>query len=93
MGGRPDRGNERKRRGRSTTRRELETSDDPVLLQAQLAAEYARSEAEAIPAASKGFVDDVIHASDTLRYLTDFLALHASKPRPLAPRKHDNIPL
>ncbi len=74
-------------------RREIQSSDDPAATEAAKTAEYEEKFNNPYRAAARGFVDDVIPASDTRPMLIRSLELLRSKNEPRPTRKHGNIPL
>ena len=74
-------------------RRELKNADDPVMLKAQLAAEYRAKLANPYVAAERGFIDDVIEPRDTRARLINGLEVLQNKRDSNPPKKHGNVPL
>jgi len=74
-------------------RREIAESADPAARTAELVADYERRFANPYIAASRGYVDDVIRASETRRAVSRALAMLANKRVERPKRKHGNIPL
>ncbi len=74
-------------------RRELAQAEDPVARKAELVAEYRERFANPYVAASRGYIDDVILASETRPRLINALAMLQNKRDTLPPKKHGNIPL
>jgi acetyl-CoA carboxylase carboxyltransferase component len=74
-------------------RRELAEADDPVKRKDELVAEYREKFANPYVAASRGYIDDVIEASDTRPRLINALEMLANKRDSNPPKKHGNIPL
>jgi propionyl-CoA carboxylase beta chain len=74
-------------------RDEIEAADDPEAERARLVAEYDERFANPYIAAARGYVDDVIHPSETRPRLIAGLALLADKRDTNPPKKHGNIPL
>ncbi len=74
-------------------RRELAKAEDPVARKAELVAEYRERFANPYVAASRGFVDDVILASETRPRLINALAMLQNKRDTVPPKKHGNVPL
>ena len=74
-------------------RREIQAADDPAALEAQRAAEYEETFNNPYRAAARGFIDDVIEASQTRPYLIRSLELPSTKHEEKPVRKHGNIPL
>ncbi|MBN2501984.1 MAG: acyl-CoA carboxylase subunit beta [Anaerolineales bacterium] len=74
-------------------RRELAEADDPVKRKDELVSEYRQKFANPYVAASRGYIDDVIEASDTRPRLINSLEMLANKRDSNPPKKHGNIPL
>jgi propionyl-CoA carboxylase beta subunit len=74
-------------------RREIESAADPAAMEAQKAAEYEAKFNHPYKAAARGFVDDVIEASQTRPMLIRSLELFKTKHEERPLRKHGNIPL
>jgi propionyl-CoA carboxylase beta chain len=74
-------------------RDELDGADDAEAERARLVAEYEERFANPWIAASRGYVDDVIHPRETRRRLIAGLELLADKRDANPPKKHGNIPL
>lgn len=74
-------------------RREIADAADPGAKAAELAAEYADHFANPFIAAQRGYVDDVINASETRRTVARALEALANKRVERPHRKHGNIPL
>jgi propionyl-CoA carboxylase beta chain len=74
-------------------RRELERADDPDALRTQLVAEFREKFASPLVAASRGFVDEVIHPRQTRPKLISALGRLSTKRDRNPPKKHGNIPL
>ena len=74
-------------------RREIAESADPAAREAELIADYERRFANPFIAASRGYVDDVIDASQTRRAVARALRMLADKRVQRPKRKHGNIPL
>jgi propionyl-CoA carboxylase beta subunit len=66
---------------------------DDLERSAQREAEYQAKFANPYVAASRGFIDDVIHPRQTRQRICRALAALRNKRRETLPRKHDNIPL
>ena len=75
------------------TLRALESDDARVRQQAELEHEYEDRFANPYVAAERGFVDDVIAATDTRRVLADALDRFATKRELTSSRRHANTPL
>jgi propionyl-CoA carboxylase beta chain len=74
-------------------RRELADAEDPVKRKEELVTEYREKFANPYIAASRGYIDDVIEASDTRPRLINALDMLANKRDNNPPKKHGNIPL
>jgi propionyl-CoA carboxylase beta chain len=74
-------------------RREIENAADPAAMEAQKTAEYEVNFNNPYKAAARGFVDDVIQASETRPMLIRSLELLKTKHEDRPLRKHGNIPL
>ncbi len=74
-------------------KRELDGADDPDRLRAERVAEFREKFANPYVAASRGFVDEVIHPRQTRTRLIAALAGLATKRDRNPPKKHGNIPL
>ncbi len=74
-------------------RRELAEADDPVKRKDELVSEYRQKFANPYVAASRGYIDDVIEASDTRPRLINALEMLANKRDSNPHKKHGNIPL
>ena len=74
-------------------KREFETAADPAAVRAAKVEEFRRTFANPVVAASRGFVDAVIHPRDTRRAVTSALARLATKRDTNPSKKHGNIPL
>jgi propionyl-CoA carboxylase beta chain len=74
-------------------RRELAAADDPVEMRAGLVADFRERLANPFIAASRGFVDEIIHPRMTRAKLVAALASCDNKRDKTPPRKHGNIPL
>jgi acetyl-CoA carboxylase carboxyltransferase component len=79
--------------GEIVYRHELEQSDDPDGLRAQLVQKYTEQYANPYVAAERGYVDDVIEPAATRSMLVKGLAMLRSKREELPRRKHGNVPL
>jgi len=71
----------------------VEDDDERRREQAALEAEYSARFANPYVAAERGYVDDVIAASDTRRVLADALLRLGTKREHVANRRHSNTPL
>jgi acetyl-CoA carboxylase carboxyltransferase component len=74
-------------------RREIAEAADPAARAAELVADYTDHFANPYIAAQRGYVDDVIQASETRRAVSRALAMLAGKRVERPKRKHGNIPL
>jgi len=74
-------------------RRELQTAEDPVARRAELVSEFREKLANPFVAASRGFIDEVIHPRKTRTKLIAALAMCENKRDKNPPKKHGNIPL
>jgi propionyl-CoA carboxylase beta chain len=74
-------------------KRELDAADDPVALRAKKVAEFREKFANPYVAASRGFVDEVIHPRQTRAKLIEALSRLQTKRDKNPPKKHGNIPL
>ncbi|MCB9913631.1 MAG: acyl-CoA carboxylase subunit beta [Planctomycetes bacterium] len=74
-------------------RREIAEAADPAATEAQRTAEYEETFNNPYKAAARGFLDDVIEASQTRPQLIRALGLFATKHEDKPVRKHGNIPL
>jgi propionyl-CoA carboxylase beta chain len=74
-------------------RKEIAAADDPAAKLAEKEAEYAELFAHPYNAASRGYVDEVIHPRDTREKLLRAFEMLAQKAVKLPRKKHSNIPL
>ncbi len=74
-------------------KREIETAPDPVAARAAKVAEFREKFANPYVAASRGFIDEVIHPRTTRAKLISALAGLETKRDKNPPKKHGNIPL
>jgi propionyl-CoA carboxylase beta chain len=74
-------------------KRELDAAADPVAARAEKVAEFREKFANPYTAASRGFVDEVIHPRETRRKLINALKNLENKRDKNPPKKHGNIPL
>ncbi len=74
-------------------KRELEAADDAAAVRAEKIAEFREKFANPYVAASRGFVDEVIHPRETRRKLIAALRNLETKRDKNPPKKHGNIPL
>ncbi|HEV2739780.1 MAG TPA: acyl-CoA carboxylase subunit beta [Candidatus Elarobacter sp.] len=75
------------------SRREIADAPDPDAKAAELTDEYTEHFANPFIAAQRGYVDDVINASETRRAVSRALDALANKRVERPKRKHGNIPL
>ncbi len=74
-------------------RRDIAAAADPAARTAELVADYERRFNNPYIAAGRGYVDDVIEASETRRAVSRALTMLADKRVERPRRKHGNIPL
>lgn len=74
-------------------KKEIESSADPAGTMKEKESEYAEKFANPYIAASRGFIDEVIHPDETRRKLIRAFATLENKVDNLPRRKHGNIPL
>lgn len=74
-------------------RRELAASENPDLLRSELTSQYCSEMANPYIAASRGYLDDVIHHTETRTRVIDALESLRDKRKKTPARKHGNIPL
>ncbi len=74
-------------------RKEIQASDKPEETLAEKERDYAKKFAHPYRAASRGFIDEVIHPKDTRRKLISSFAMLENKVANLPRKKHGNIPL
>ena len=74
-------------------KRELDAAADPAALRAKRVAEFREKFANPYVAASRGFIDEVIHPRQTRAKLIAALARPQTKRDKNPPKKHGNIPL
>jgi propionyl-CoA carboxylase beta chain len=74
-------------------KRELDAADDPDALRTARVAEFREKFANPYVAASRGFIDEVIHPRQTRSKLIAALAGLGTKRDRNPPKKHGNIPL
>jgi acetyl-CoA carboxylase carboxyltransferase component len=74
-------------------RKEIAGAEDPEARRAELVAEYRDRFANPYVAAGKGYIDAVIHPSETRPRIVGALATLDRKRDGLPPKKHGNIPL
>ncbi|MEO1020936.1 MAG: acyl-CoA carboxylase subunit beta [Bacteroidota bacterium] len=74
-------------------RREISAADDPAAKQTELEAQYTEEFAHPYGAAARGFIDDVIHPSETREKLIRAFELCQHKVDTVPKKKHDNLPL
>ncbi|MFN7831188.1 MAG: acyl-CoA carboxylase subunit beta, partial [Bacteroidota bacterium] len=74
-------------------KKEIESSSDPAAKLLEKEREYADTFANPYRAASRGFVDEVIHPKETRRKLIKAFAMLENKDVSRPRRKHGNVPL
>ena len=74
-------------------KRELEAAADPARARAEKVEEFREKFANPFVAASRGFIDEVIHPRETRRKLVVALRNLENKRDKNPPKKHGNIPL
>jgi propionyl-CoA carboxylase beta chain len=74
-------------------KREIERAPDPARARAEKVEEFREKFANPYHAASRGFLDEVIHPRDTRRKLISALRHLENKRDTNPPKKHGNIPL
>jgi propionyl-CoA carboxylase beta chain len=74
-------------------RKEIEAAENPQEVRTKKVAEYREEMANPYLAASRGWVDDVIHPLETRRHLIRALGVLTSKQQARPRKKHGNIPL
>jgi len=74
-------------------RKELAATENPDELRAQLTSQYRSEIANPYIAASNGYLDDVIHPSESRARIIDALTSLKNKRQKTPARKHGNIPL
>jgi propionyl-CoA carboxylase beta chain len=74
-------------------KREIESSPDPAAKLLEKEREYADTFANPYRAASRGFIDEVIHPKETRRKLIKAYAMLENKDVLRPRRKHGNVPL
>ena len=74
-------------------RKEISAADDPAAKLAEKEAEYAELFAHPYNAASRGYVDEVIHPRDTREKLMQAFQMLENKAIKPPRKKHSNIPL
>jgi propionyl-CoA carboxylase beta chain len=74
-------------------RRQLAAAEDPEELEARFIEEYRERFANPYVAAERGYIDDVIHPSETRRVLGRVLQMLENKVAENPRKKHGNIPL
>ena len=74
-------------------KKEIESSSDPAAKLLEKEREYADTFANPYRAASRGFVDEVIHPKETRRKLIKAYAMLENKDVSRPRRKHGNVPL
>ena len=71
----------------------LKTADDPFAKRAELEEQYMTDVADAVNAAVKGYVDDVIEPAQTRQILAAALEMLSGKRENRPAKKHGNMPL
>ena len=74
-------------------RRKIKAADDPEAMRAECIREYEKRFLNPYVAASRGFVDEVIHPEETRERLLSSLKAFAGKEAASPKKKHGNIPL
>ncbi len=74
-------------------RKEIQAAADPDAILVEKEKEYKEKFANPYRAASRGFIDEVIHPADTRRKLIKAFAMLENKVAHLPRKKHGNIPL
>jgi propionyl-CoA carboxylase beta chain len=74
-------------------RRDLEQADDPLAVRTTRVEEFREKLANPYVAASRGFIDAVIHPRDTRSRIVRALTRLGTKRETLPPKKHGNMPL
>jgi propionyl-CoA carboxylase beta chain len=74
-------------------RREIENAPDPARARAEKVGEFREKFANPYIAASRGFLDEIIHPRETRRKLIRALRRLENKRDRNPPKKHGNIPL
>ena len=74
-------------------RRDLDLADDPAAVRAARVEEFREKLANPYVAASRGFVDAVIHPRETRGRIVRALTRLGTKRETLPPKKHGNMPL
>ncbi|RKZ09989.1 methylmalonyl-CoA carboxyltransferase [Candidatus Fermentibacteria bacterium] len=74
-------------------RRDIDEAKDPVARKKELVDQYREKFANPYDAASRGYLDDVIIASNTRFRVIKALEMLAGKRQTMPPKKHGNIPL
>ncbi|NOQ23587.1 MAG: methylmalonyl-CoA carboxyltransferase [Candidatus Aegiribacteria sp.] len=74
-------------------RRDIEEAKDPATRKKELVDQYRDKFANPYDAASRGYLDDVIIASNTRFRIIKALEMLAGKRQTIPPKKHGNIPL
>ena len=74
-------------------RRDIESAKDPAALRAEKTQEFRDTLANPFVAASRGYIDEIIHPRQTRTKLIAALASLANKRDKNPPKKHGNIPL
>ena len=74
-------------------KRKLETSENSTVEKDTLTAAYEEKFMNPYIAASRGFVDEVIHPEDTRKKIAAALTMLANKQKPQPGKRHGNMPL
>ena len=74
-------------------RRKIKAADDPEAMRAECIREYEKRFLNPYVAASRGFVDEVIHPEETRERLLASLKAFSGKEAAAPKKKHGNIPL
>jgi len=74
-------------------RNEVKSAEDPAAKRKELVEDYRRRFANPFRAAELGYIDGVIHPSETRARIAQALAMLAHKRDSNPPKKHGNIPL
>ncbi|HMO38260.1 MAG TPA: acyl-CoA carboxylase subunit beta [Saprospiraceae bacterium] len=74
-------------------RKEIQAASDPEAMLAEKEKDYKEKFANPYRAASRGFIDEVIHPAETRRKLIKAFAMLENKVAHLPRKKHGNIPL
>ena len=74
-------------------RKEIKESQNPEAVRKSKISDYKTKFASPYPAASRGFINDIIEPKETRPYLIATLNALRGKRKHRPPRKHGNIPL